>query len=332
MIKDKTIDPLVRYIQNNQPVSAHNISQWFWINRNTIHIYLRFALEKKLILKHWRPPHVLYTVNSESNENKSHKIYLDYDWQKFLDQRFWVYDVTWREMFWYNWFVEWCEQRSLDVKHQYKAFYEARKKITKYRDNCWLIDKWYIKFKKQVWDCQIDDLYYLDVYQLYHFGKSLLGNMAFYSKQSQSRNLISKLWNITKNQILCHIKNNNYDAICYIPPSLKRGVQILDELKNIRNINLPEIKLKKLYTNEIIIPQKSIKWTPQRIRNARETIYLLPNQNKHKNLLIIDDFVWSGATINESARKIKNAWLAKNIKWLALVWNVDLSYDIISEV
>lgn len=128
------------------------------------------------------------------------------------------------------------------------------------------------------------------------------------------------------------IDKNNYDAVCFIPHSLKRSVQLMNHLEKKWEIPLKKIELMKFYEGPVIVPQKSLKWTKQRVRNARETIVLKPNQIPAKKVLLIDDFVWSGATLNESAKKIKEAGLAKEVVGLALLGNVDLSYDVISEV
>ena len=106
----------------------------------------------------------------------------------------------------------------------------------------------------------------------------------------------------------------------------------MDALEKKWAIKLPQLELMKFYEWSVIVPQKSLKWTKQRIRNARETIFPVANQKPIKKLLLIDDFVGSGATLNESAKKIKKLGLAKEIFWLALVGNVDLSYDVINEV
>jgi predicted amidophosphoribosyltransferase len=46
---------------------------------------------------------------------------------------------------------------------------------------------------------------------------------------------------------------------------------------------------------------------------------------------LIDDFVGSGATLNETAKKLKNAW-ANKVIWFAFVGNLNLSYDVIREI
>lgn len=140
-------------------------------------------------------------------------------------------------------------------------------------------------------DPYLDDLLYCDVYQLGHFGKSKLANLAFFAKQQQSKELMDRVGKLTKPQILSHIATHQYDAICYIPPSVMRKRQLLSHLSVYRGITLPEIKLQKLSQGTIIVPQKSIKGIAQRIRNVRETMYVIPNQRQINSLLLIDDFV-----------------------------------------
>ncbi len=48
-------------------------------------------------------------------------------------------------------------------------------------------------------------------------------------------------------------------------------------------------------------------------------------------VFLIDDFVWSGSTLNETATKLKYEWV-KEVHWFAFVWNMNLDYDVINEV
>ena len=51
----------------------------------------------------------------------------------------------------------------------------------------------------------------------------------------------------------------------------------------------------------------------------------------YKHVLLIDDFVWSGSTLNETAKKLKKAGVTK-VSWFAIVGNLDLSYEVINEM
>jgi predicted amidophosphoribosyltransferase len=90
--------------------------------------------------------------------------------------------------------------------------------------------------------------------------------------------------------------------------------------------------LVKNYPTWVTTAQKSLRKRADRIMNARNTIYVYDKNVKHyKNVLLIDDFVWSWSTLNETAKKLKTAWVDM-VYGFALVGNLDLSYDVINEM
>jgi len=322
---------ILDYIVSNGQVKANDISLALGKSRVWIHKYLKLMVENWIIVKYGKAPHVFYGT-PPPNEKLQDSFTLDFDSQILLDKRFCSFDVSGKRLDGALGFYEWCNIRKLDIQKQFDQFSSQIALVNWLRDGCGIISQWFVKLKKQVETSYLDALWYLDVYQLWQFGRSRLWNLAFYAKQSQSLVLLKELAMVTIWQIDCLLNNVAFDAVCFAPHSLQRKVQILDFLKDKRNISLPEIKLKKFYIWDVIIPQKSIKWTSQRIRNAKETIFVASGQKAVNSLLLIDDFVWSGATLNESAHKIKEAWLAKTVVWLALVGNVDMSFDVINEV
>ena len=63
-----------------------------------------------------------------------------------------------------------------------------------------------------------------------------------------------------------------------------------------------------------------------------ETPYFIREEAIHYNtVLLIDDFVGSGATLNETAIKLKTAWVKKIIGF-AFFGNLDLKYEVINEM
>jgi hypothetical protein len=67
----------------------------------------------------------------------------------------------------------------------------------------------------------------------------------------------------------------------------------LQFLKNeLKPINLPFINIIKYYPNAIPIPQKSLKTRQQRIKNAKNTIFVDDGEaSNYKKVFLIDDFV-----------------------------------------
>jgi adenine/guanine phosphoribosyltransferase-like PRPP-binding protein len=117
------------------------------------------------------------------------------------------------------------------------------------------------------------------------------------------------------------------------PWSIERKNQLLTYLRDALVVSgLPFIQVVKYYENGISIPQKSLKTREERIQNARNTIYVHDrNISKYKKVLLIDDFVGSGATMNETAKKLKDDGIQEVIGF-ALVGNLSLSYDVINEI
>lgn len=117
------------------------------------------------------------------------------------------------------------------------------------------------------------------------------------------------------------------------PWSIERKNQLLTYLREgIVVSGLPFIHIVKYYENGIPIPQKSLKTREERIQNARNTIYVHDKKiSNYKKVLLIDDFVGSGATMNETAKKLKDEGV-NTVVGFALVGNLNLTYDIINEI
>ncbi len=102
--------------------------------------------------------------------------------------------------------------------------------------------------------------------------------------------------------------------------------------EKLKELDLPFINIIKYYPNDIAIPQKSLKTRQQRIIKAKNTIFINDeNIKKYKKVFLIDDFVDSGSTLNETAKKLKSQWISE-ITWFSYVWNLSLSYEVINEV
>ena len=165
------------------------------------------------------------------------------------------------------------------------------------------------------------------------FERGKLAEMTFFAKQSQNISLINQANKEIFLQLQCIIQEWWFDAIAITPWSIDRKNQLLWLLKNeLKYLNIPFVNIVKYYENDIAIPQKSLKTRAQRIINARNTIFVDDtNISQYKKVFLIDDFVGSWSTLNETAHKLKAQWVEQVI-WFAYVWNLNLSYEVINEV
>ena len=108
-------------------------------------------------------------------------------------------------------------------------------------------------------------------------------------------------------------------------------VQVLYLVSDLLDTSFPVIPLVKNSPSKIFIPQKSLKRPEDRIQNAKNTIFIREEAIHYNTVLLIDDFVGSGATLNETAIKLKTAWVRKIIGF-AFFGDLDLKYEVINEM
>ena len=93
----------------------------------------------------------------------------------------------------------------------------------------------------------------------------------------------------------------------------------------VRTLSVAKVK------TEIIVPQKTLSRLEDRIENAKHTI-IVDDTKLYNNILLIDDAVGSGSTLNETAKQIKDKnLLSGTIIGLAITGSFK-GFDVISEV
>ncbi len=179
----------------------------------------------------------------------------------------------------------------------------------------------------EVW---LDEVFYVDFYSIEIFGKTKLGQLLLFAKQSQNRKLIHEIADIIKNPLLNVIKQYNIDGIGFIPPTVKREIQLIKLLQNRLNLNQRIIKIDKIRTS-VTVPQKTLTKLKDRIINASETM-ALNDSVVYENILLVDDALGSGATLNEIAKKIRQKGVCRGKIIGFVITGSFKSFDVISEV
>ncbi len=282
-------------------------------------------------------PHVLYALVSEQEgidrtvSKGEPRIEISYSDRIMLDRYFLKFSPRGERLWGSSGFQKWCQERSLDFLGKAENYGKIVDYLESIRDNCGLIDAIHIfeeNFEKKIFS----HVYYADQYTWMDFGRGKLAELTFYAKLTQNKSLLDETINIILPQLECLIAREKIDAIAITPWSIERKNQLLQILaKKLKPLGIPQIKLVKYYKDGISIPQKSLKSRDERIENARETIYLDDSIEWFQNILLIDDFVWSGATLYETAKKLQVSGI-KNIIGFAWVGNTNLKYEIISEM
>ena len=96
----------------------------------------------------------------------------------------------------------------------------------------------------------------------------------------------------------------------------------------IKNSNIKFLDISKI---DWMPSQKSLAKFNDRLENARNSFYYGDRDLSGKNILIIDDVVWSWTTINFVAEKLLQKNNFEKAYWLSVIW-ILRGFDIIREI
>jgi orotate phosphoribosyltransferase-like protein len=317
-------------------LSANTIASELNISNQYVHRILNQLVENNQIERVGLPPKTIYRssiqkVSTQIRASVAMSAEVITKVQKdFLDENFILITEIGQLLEGLPAFESWCQKRKLPLEKTIDEFILTKDKYNNYLDNNGLIsglDK--LKNTKGYDTIFLDELLYLDFYTIERFGKTRLGTILHYAKQGQNKMLMKILIQEIKEKIDVIISEYDIDAVAFVPPTIKRETQLMKFLANGLKINLPVIEIMKI-GGIIPVPQKSLNKIEERINNAENTFVIKGNVS-YNNLLLIDDAVGSGSTLNQISGKIKRKELAKNIIGLAIVGSYK-GFDVITDV
>jgi DNA-binding Lrp family transcriptional regulator len=326
-MKNSTKDKILEIIRKREQATISDLADFLGFSRQIIHRHISDLIKKGLIKKEGTPPKVFYSIDLEKDEEE--KVGFTKDQEKIISENFFLITAIGQRQEGTEAFVEWSRSRGFDPKQKAKEYIDVYKKYQKYLKED-LISGMY-KMKDTFEQVYLDEVYYLDFYSIEVFGKTKLGQMMLYAKQSQDKKLIRELVSEIKPKIETLIKNKKIDAIGFIPPSIKRSVQFIKEIEKGLNLSLSKIDLVKV-SGEVVVAQKTLNKLVDRIENSKQIKLIIGREvKKYKNILLIDDALGSGSTLNEVARQIKMQMQPEKVIGLAITGSFS-GFEIISEV
>ena len=321
----KTSERIKQYLSKNQQATGHELADYLGITDRAVRKQLAALLVKNLVVKKGRPPKVFYQLAAAIIPGVS--VSLSPKQTEIIDANYLIITPSGEKMTGVPGFVYWCVKTNQPLEKTARDYVSALVKYQRYRR--YGLISGMSKLKQTFGRVYLDKLYYLDFYSLERFGKTKLGQLLLYAKQSQDKKLIGELVDGIKKQIKTVIADNKISSVGFIPPTVKRQVQLMKELQKKLRLNLRPLALTKIKTS-VIVPQKTLTKLPDRIENARQTI-IVDERGKHNNILLIDDAVGSGATLNETAAQIRAKKMIKGkIIGLAITGSFK-GFEVISE-
>lgn len=324
----KTRDKILKLLEKHSQMTVHELSLKLQVSRQYIHRLLNEIEEDGLLEIVGTPPKVYYMLKSQLDSTYITEITLEDE--TFLGQHFLLVDPLGNMLEGLDAMRYWCEKQNLPIQKTVSEYIETRKKyLAFYTDNDLIDGTEKLSMTKGMDRIGVDKLYYLDFYAIERFGKTRLGTLMHYAKQGQNKTLMKQIVSEIRQRVYRLIDIQQIDAVLFVPPTIDRKVQIMKVLQKLLNIDKPVIKVEKI-KGQIVVPQKALSKIFERVTNARITFYV-PDQESYNRILIIDDAVGSGATINEIALKIRDKGIAKEIIGLAITGSYK-GFEVISEL
>jgi len=176
----------------------------------------------------------------------------------------------------------------VSINQEYKKYYSTKHRYTN------------IQFTSV-----LEDIFFSGCYLGVDNKKTKLASMISTGKNEENIEIILKIAKCISPSLNSIIKENKIEYIAFIPPTKIRKVQFIDVIRSALELNLVNIELKKCNLTQKQAEQKSLRDYASRYANAKDSIILTdPNLKINGNVLIFDDVVETGVSVNECANII----------------------------
>jgi hypothetical protein len=326
----KIKDKIVTLLTEKGDLSVKEMVDIMDVSKQAIHVAINQLLEKELIVKFGRTPKTIYRLKTAEKPLPVYTENIDAENLALLNQYFLLITETGDLLTGVAAFAKWCRQRQLPLEKTINEYLLTKQKYLTYYNELNIINgKEKIANTKGYDKIYVDDIFYLDFYAIERFGKTRLGTLLHYAKQGQNKFLMKILVQEALPKIKDLLAVHNFDAVAYVPPTIRREVQLMKYLETHLKINLPKVAIQKI-SGIIPVPQKSLNKLSERITNAENT-FAVSETTRYNHLLLIDDAVGSGSTLNQIAGKLKQKGIAKKITALAIVGSFK-GFDVVTDV
>lgn len=316
---------VLKAVEKYGPVRSSELVIKLKISSKNLYKHLGKLLDERLIKKIGSTPKVFYSM---SDDEKPAIDFMDVT-DLFIEQNYIYVSPSGDILRGVYGFKYWCEKNKFSIEKHKKLFVSKLKLINKMKKDGVISAKNRILSSEK--SSYLNNLYYNDFYTVDHYGKTKLGQLVYMGKSAQNKNLIMEISDIIKSNIDKLIKKHQINMIGFIPPTIERKTQFLEYLKKYLDIPLPEISIDKVST-PTKVAQKTLRKLEDRITNAKTSIAVNPTQKISGSVLLIDDAVGSGATLNETAGKIKKIATSNTKVFGFSVVGSFKGFDVISEV
>jgi predicted DNA-binding protein YlxM (UPF0122 family) len=309
---------IVELLENYNELSVVEITKQLNVSKQSVHLCMKQLLDESIVQKYGKVPVTFYKLIAPHHAiSDLTQIQLSED-EKNTIASYTMLSPSGELLYGIEAMQYYCKLHNKGLHEHVKLYVAERTRLNRIKDTSGLING-HNHFRQLVGisDYEINDLYHVDHKCLGNLGSSQLGTLVDLAKSVQHDELFEEIIHAIKKQIVNFIYMSDFDAVAFVPRTIPREKQLMKVLEEGLSIALPKVVIHKV-VNQIPVAQKSLSLKEDRKTNA-ENSFMIPQQPKYKHLLLIDDIMTSGATLNTIGLKIKRKKIAIKITGLTIL-------------
>ncbi|MCY4576814.1 MAG: winged helix-turn-helix transcriptional regulator [Candidatus Kaiserbacteria bacterium] len=305
-----------------QRLSPRDLQREIGISVSVVHAHLKSLLEAGLIQKFGTAPRVFYKIRQRSAADVVEESFVFQDSLGILHTGM-------------DGFRLWSQRGLKKFSFEEKvSLYAERVSVMESNRHAGVFDLTG-KLQKIVavgGEIHLQEMVALSLRTVRDFSRTRMGIYMDMVKSGGNQEIVDKILDYAVPLIIAYAKRQQVNAVGFIPPTRERSQQIMTLLeKRFRKgpLRLAVLDIQKVRTNGFVREQKSIKDLKDRIYNADHTFLISSYSYPHnyKRILLVDDFVGSGSTLNQVANILKERGFEGKVFGLGVVGD-ELGYSV----
>ena len=306
--KQKIIDVLY-----DKCLSPFDLQHHLGISASTVHDHLRFLFREGFIEKVGVAPHVCYTVKKKTAVD-------------IVNEYFVFQDSLGKLHYGMDGFHLWSENSLKKMTFEEKvALYNERISTAEANKKGFFFDMTdkLQKVKSVGEGVYLSEMACLALRTVQDFGRTRMGVYMDVVKSAGTPKILDAVLDFSVPLIIAYAKECQVNAVGFIPPTRRRPKQIMTLLEkqfHKGSFRAAVIDIEKI-RGDIPREQKTIRELRDRIHNANHTFRVSPYSHVHnyKRILLVDDFIGSGTTLNQVAKLLKDRGFTGEVFGLGIV-------------
>ncbi|MDE0243333.1 MAG: winged helix-turn-helix transcriptional regulator [Candidatus Kaiserbacteria bacterium] len=316
---------------NRREYSPADLQKKMGVSLVTVHHHLKELCQDGYVEKWGRPPSVIYRLVPEES--------IDRIPSDVVENHFVFKDPVGNILVGSKGFLQWS-RHALKQKTLYEKVldYEAYIQKLKEQNVHVFSHEKEQRLREEVGEpLHIKKILFLFPYALPDFGKTKEYLLLERAKEGDSRNkkYAEELIALFFPALERFVQEKNIDAVAFVPPSASREFQIMSRMKKLFSEmkgDMPIIPLKKKH-GETVQQQKNLKYPAERLENADKTFYIPTEGEKaYHRVLLVDDFVGSGATLNQIAKKMISQGVGEEVFGITIIGSMEKKFPVVRKV